>query len=329
MMGDTRNLGLQAGYLVCANNLRREAKLCDIILYVQGRMGAMVGYPAHKLLLISASKYFKLLFEREDLRNYCHFPHLSEEGVFAVLDIIYGREIRKETNLEDALMAARFLQVDCAVDTLEAKKEEAARASAEAARASPEMRRPSSSGSEQMHKKRRTADGSHRPSPGHNLAPTQSPSHSQADAKMFRNIKSPESSGMTRTFDMSDKQEQSWQSQDSPYSQTEQSGGGGYHDNSSLDQDPNTPTNDDSNMTAMVKMEPDVDLTADDSEEQGMISQEYGHNPQAQDNLTFAGQTFGAMNMDNSQSDGSNAYAGGDFGGSGSYQGGQQPNQTG
>ena len=115
---------LQASYLMCANNLRREAKLCDIILYVQGRMGAMVGYPAHKLLLISASKYFKLLFEREDLRNYCHFPHLSEEGVFAVLDIIYGREMRKETKLDDALVAARFLQVDCAVEVLEKKREE-------------------------------------------------------------------------------------------------------------------------------------------------------------------------------------------------------------
>ena len=117
---------LQASYLIYANNLRREAKLCDIILYVQGRMGAMVGYPAHKLLLISASKYFRLLFEREDLRNYCHFPHLSEDGVFAVLDIIYGREIRKETNIEDALMAARFLQVDCAVGVLEQLAEESA-----------------------------------------------------------------------------------------------------------------------------------------------------------------------------------------------------------
>ena len=118
---------LQASYLMCANNLRREAKLCDIILYVQGRMGAMVGYPAHKLLLISASKYFKLLFEREDLRNYCHFPHLSEEGMFAVLDIIYGHEIRKETDLNAALMAAMFLQVDCAIDKIEKLKDDAKR----------------------------------------------------------------------------------------------------------------------------------------------------------------------------------------------------------
>ena len=124
-MGESKTMSLQSGYLVCANNLRREAKLCDIILYVQGRMGAMVGYPAHKLLLISASKYFKLLFEREDLRNYCHFPHLSEEGMFAVLDIIYGRDIRKETDVDDALMVARFLQADCAIDELERRKEKA------------------------------------------------------------------------------------------------------------------------------------------------------------------------------------------------------------
>ena len=121
-MGDWRNAALQAAFWTYANSLRVEAKLCDIVLYVQGRKGAMVGYPAHKLLLISASKYFKLLFEREDLRNFCHFPHLSEDGLFTVLDIVYGREIADSVNLDDALMAARFLQVDCAVEELEAKR---------------------------------------------------------------------------------------------------------------------------------------------------------------------------------------------------------------
>ena len=116
--------GLNASFWTCAYSLRKEAKLCDIILFVKGRKEAMVGYPAHKILLISASKYFKLLFEREDLRNYCHFPHLSEDGLFTVLDIVYGKDIADDTNFEDALMAARFLQVDSAVEVLEAKKVE-------------------------------------------------------------------------------------------------------------------------------------------------------------------------------------------------------------
>ena len=110
---------LHASFMLCANSLRYEAKLCDIILFVKGKLGAMVGYPAHKLLLISSSKYFKLLFEREDLRTHCHFPHLSEEGVFTVLDLIYGREININAQLDEALTAAKFLQVDYAVDQLE------------------------------------------------------------------------------------------------------------------------------------------------------------------------------------------------------------------
>ena len=122
-MTNDRGAFLQASYLVFANSLRQEAKLCDIILYVEGRLGTMVGYPAHKLLLISSSKYFKFLFEREELRNYCHFPHLTEDGVLAVLDIVYGRDIRPETDLDNALLAARFMQVESAIDLLTTLKE--------------------------------------------------------------------------------------------------------------------------------------------------------------------------------------------------------------
>ena len=125
-MGEWKQSALQDAFWSQANSLRCEAKLCDIILYVMGKKGAMVGYPAHKVILISCSRYFKLLFEREDLRNYCHFPHLTEDGLFAVLDFIYGRNISKDTvdNLDDAMMAARFLQVDSAVEELERKKTE-------------------------------------------------------------------------------------------------------------------------------------------------------------------------------------------------------------
>ena len=123
-MDDWANARICTAFWSCSNTLRKEAKLNDVVLYVKGSKGTMVGHPAHKLLLVSASKYFKRLFEQEDLRNNCHFPHLSEDGLLAVLDIIYGKEVSRDTNLDDAIMAARFLQVDSAVETLEKKKEE-------------------------------------------------------------------------------------------------------------------------------------------------------------------------------------------------------------
>ena len=234
-MGDVGNLLLQASYLVCANSLRREAKLCDIILYVQGRMGAMVGYPAHKLLLISASKYFKLLFEREELRNYCHFPHLSEEGVFAVLDIIYGREIRQETNLDDALMAARFLQVDNAVEQLEKKRDD------QKASASPptKRRRSPSGGVSQQNRSRSHSD---------------SPSQRPAESRVFRNVAAKEEADDVGESETSNQGYQDQDDQDTDQGSSYQGQG------------------QDADQLISVKMEPDVDLTMEE-EEHGAFSQ--------------------------------------------------------
>ena len=118
-MEEWSTASLQTAFWLFADSLRADGKLCDMVIYVRGRRGVMIGYPAHKILLISASKYFKLLFEREDLRSYCHFPHLNEDGVFAVLNIVYGRKVPEDVNLEDAIMAARFLQIDTAIEVLE------------------------------------------------------------------------------------------------------------------------------------------------------------------------------------------------------------------
>ena len=278
-MDETGNITLQASYLVCANNLRREAKLCDIILYVQGRMGAMVGYPAHKLLLISASKYFKLLFEREDLRNYCHFPHLSEEGVFAVLDIIYGREIRKETNLDDALMAARFLQVDCAVDVLERKKTE----KVTQARASPE--RPSQG--DRFTGVKRKSDTQHRDSrPEKQRQPSTS---SSGEVRQFKNFASHGGLGGEEEEDSPSNQASAYSEEDSSYSYPGGGGGGGssgYQDNTGNDQGFNIDL-------ANVKKEADVDLTTEDSDHD--LSQ-LGFGQQS--GQSYDGQSFGGMQMD-------------------------------
>ena len=77
--------------------LEEYAKLCDIVLYVQGRKCA------YKLLLISASEYFKLLFDQED---FFLFSHLSGDWLFADLNIGYACEIAIDVSLENTLMAA-------------------------------------------------------------------------------------------------------------------------------------------------------------------------------------------------------------------------------
>ena len=283
-MGDWRNAALQAAFWTYANSLRLEAKLCDIVLYVQGKKGAMVGYPAHKLLLISASKYFKLLFEREDLRNFCHFPHLSEDGLFTVLDIVYGREIADSVNLDDALMAARFLQVDCAVEELEAKRTELEAK----ARASPKLKIHSGATSQSGVKRKIDQ------SPHHQGDRTPSRDHdrnkhhagmmqSQADAveiRIFKNMKT--DPGNDNTNDSDERLgggEHSLPSHDSGQSPADPAGG---------DQE-----SQDNNLT-IIKTEPDVDLTMDD-ENNGQGMQQMGFDQGAM----FPAQAYGQMHMDN------------------------------
>ena len=123
-MSDSEAMLLPPSYLACADRLRREARLCDITLYVPGRTGTMVGYTAHRVMLVAASRYFKHLFEKDELRKTCYLPHLTEDGVSVVLDVVYGRRINSQMNLADALVAARFLQVDGATELLERNRDQ-------------------------------------------------------------------------------------------------------------------------------------------------------------------------------------------------------------
>ena len=124
MTSDSEAMLLRPSYLACADRLRREARLCDITLYVPGRTGAMVGYTAHRVMLVAASKYFKHLFERDELHKTCYLLHLTEDGLSVVLDVVYGRGINSQMNLADALVAARFLQVDGATELLERNRDQ-------------------------------------------------------------------------------------------------------------------------------------------------------------------------------------------------------------
>ena len=83
---------------------------------VQGRECAMIGFPAQKLLPISASKYFGLLFDQEHL----FFPHLSEDWLFPVLDI--GMSVRLPIMWVWTTPWQLLLQVDCAMEELEVKR---------------------------------------------------------------------------------------------------------------------------------------------------------------------------------------------------------------
>ena len=278
-MGDWGNAALQAAFWTYANSLRREAKLCDIVLYVQGRKGAMVGYPAHKLLLISASKYFKLLFEREDLRNSCHFPHLSEDGLFTVLDIVYGHEVSDSVNIDDALMAARFLQVDCAVEALEQKRVSLAQKSSSG------LAGIIGSGAKHRARERDSDSSSNHPAKMQKLD-TSSPSSSQntdrivkpAGVRVFRNTKAAQDQH-DRDSDHGSTNQPQLYNQDTTFSQ--------HTDYSEGDNQDDSNTGMDNLEDVKVKMEPDVDLT-DDVEEQEPGFSQLGFGS----GNAFAGQSF-------------------------------------
>ena len=233
-MGDWANDALQTVFWNCANAMRREAKLCDIVLYVQNRRGFMVGHPAHKLLLISTSKYFKLLFEREDLRNYCHFPHLNEEGLICVLDIIYGREIAADACVDDALMAARFLQVEHAITILEKKHQQKERNVSSVARG----------GESGSAAKNRTRGGGKSPA-------------EVAQVRLFKNLN-------TATTDVDAEDDNHSRKPGKRRKFTSSTTATTDNDNLSDQADTETNQSHDSSMVA-IKTEPGVDLTADDS----------------------------------------------------------------
>ncbi|XP_040261814.1 kelch-like protein 9 [Bufo bufo] len=90
---------------------RTQQDLCDVTLEAEG-----VLFPAHKLLLASASSYCKLLFTDPKVGNSVRLKDVSAKGLQNVLDFIYSNKLHLSwDSVEDTLRAAEVLLVREAV----------------------------------------------------------------------------------------------------------------------------------------------------------------------------------------------------------------------
>ncbi|CAI9594456.1 unnamed protein product [Staurois parvus] len=90
---------------------RSNRDLCDVTLEADG-----VFFPAHKVILASASSYCKLLFGDPRADNTIRIKGVSAKGLHNVLDFIYSSKLSLSlSNIEDTLKAAEVLLVREAV----------------------------------------------------------------------------------------------------------------------------------------------------------------------------------------------------------------------
>lgn len=90
---------------------RSNRDLCDVTLEAEG-----VFFPAHKVILASASSYCKLLFGDSRSENTIRLKGVSAKGLRNVLDFIYSSKLSLSfSNIEDTLKAAEVLLVREAV----------------------------------------------------------------------------------------------------------------------------------------------------------------------------------------------------------------------
>ncbi|XP_073456029.1 kelch-like protein 9 [Aquarana catesbeiana] len=86
---------------------RSNRDLCDVTLEAEG-----VFFPAHKVILASASSYCKLLFGDSRADNTIRLKGVSAKGLCNVLDFIYSSKLSLSlSNIEDTLKAAEVLLV--------------------------------------------------------------------------------------------------------------------------------------------------------------------------------------------------------------------------
>ncbi|XP_063792328.1 kelch-like protein 9 [Pseudophryne corroboree] len=90
---------------------RSQGDLCDVTLEAEGLL-----FPAHKVILASASSYCKLLFADSKHGDPIRFNDISAKGLRNVLDFIYSNKLPLSlSNIEDTLKAAEVLLVREAV----------------------------------------------------------------------------------------------------------------------------------------------------------------------------------------------------------------------
>lgn len=101
-----------------ANIFREENILCDINLAaIAPETGSVTKFPAHKLVLISASKFLreKLINQPKQVKVLA-FPNVSVIGLKGVLDFLYGQNV-----LGDAGLYSECYKAACALDIMSAK----------------------------------------------------------------------------------------------------------------------------------------------------------------------------------------------------------------
>lgn len=91
-------------------HLRKEGKLCDVSLLVEGEV-----FPAHRVVLAGSSPYFQAMFtgEMEESRtNSITLHDISPQALSALLDYCYTATITvTEENVQELLPAAGILQL--------------------------------------------------------------------------------------------------------------------------------------------------------------------------------------------------------------------------
>ncbi|KAG8545998.1 hypothetical protein GDO81_019935 [Engystomops pustulosus] len=91
--------------------LRSQQDLCDVTLEAEGAL-----FPAHKIILASASSYCQLLFADPKVGGSIRLRDVSARGLQNLLDFIYSSRLQLSwDNVEDTLKAAEVLLVREAV----------------------------------------------------------------------------------------------------------------------------------------------------------------------------------------------------------------------
>ncbi|KAM4696565.1 kelch-like protein 9 [Rhinophrynus dorsalis] len=86
---------------------QNQNELCDVTLEADGIL-----YPAHRVVLASASTYCKLLFADSKVGNTIKVKNVTANGLKNVLDFIYSNKLTVSlANIEDTLKAAEILLV--------------------------------------------------------------------------------------------------------------------------------------------------------------------------------------------------------------------------
>ncbi|XP_061765467.1 kelch-like protein 7 [Nerophis ophidion] len=94
------------------NNLRKNGTLCDVCLVVQSQQ-----FPAHRIVLAAASKFFRLMFTTNMLESKSYEVELSSvdpEIIELLLEYIYTAEVPVDISKVQSLMeVAKQYQIKC------------------------------------------------------------------------------------------------------------------------------------------------------------------------------------------------------------------------